>query len=74
MAQTIATTQARVHGNRLGMLRQGMSAWLLLLPAVVFFLGYQVWPIVRVIWLSLTDYKFLSNDPTQWVGSFDRNL
>ena len=30
--------------------------------------GYQVWPIIRVLWLSFTDYQFLTNDPANWVG------
>ena len=38
----------------------GLGEWLFLPPALVFFVGYQVWPIVRVLWLSFTDYQFLS--------------
>ena len=37
-----------------------MSPWLFLLPALVFFVGYQVYPIFRVLWISFTDYQFLS--------------
>ena len=37
-------------------------------PALVFFVGYQVWPIVRVLWLSFTDFQFLTNKPAHWVG------
>ena len=25
-------------------------------------------PIIRVLWLSFTDYKFLANEPANWVG------
>src|SRR5260370_5269422 len=32
-----------------------------------FFIGYQVWPIVRVLWLSFTDSQFLTNKPEHWV-------
>jgi multiple sugar transport system permease protein len=44
------------------------NVWLFLLPALAFFVGYQVWPIVRVIWISFTDYQFLTNEPANWVG------
>ena len=44
------------------------NVWLFLLPALVFFVGYQVWPIVRVVWISFTDYQFLTNEPTNLVG------
>src|ERR1700679_3361111 len=76
MAQTVASGQTSFDSaqrdNRLGReaspLRRGLGAWLFLAPAVVFFLGYQVYPIFRVVWISFTDYKFLSSKPSQWVG------
>jgi hypothetical protein len=50
------------------LLRQGIGRWLFLLPTVAFFVGYQVWPIFRVLWLSFTDYQFLTTDkPENWV-------
>ena len=49
-------------------LRQGISPWMFLLPALLFFIGYQVYPIVRVVWISFTDYQFLTNAPPNWVG------
>jgi multiple sugar transport system permease protein len=49
-------------------LRQGISPWMFLLPALLFFIGYQIYPIVRVVWISLTDYEFLTNAPPNWVG------
>jgi multiple sugar transport system permease protein len=48
--------------------RNEVTPWWFLLPGVVFFVGYQVWPIIRVVWISFTDYEFLSHDPAQWVG------
>ena len=48
--------------------RQTISPWIFLLPALVFFVGYQIYPIFRVIWISFTDFEFLSNDPAKWVG------
>ena len=44
------------------------STWTFLLPALLFFVGYQVFPIIRVVWLSFTDFKYLTNDPANWVG------
>lgn len=55
-------------GARMAALRRGMSAWWFLFPAVFFFVGYQVYPIFRVLWISFTDYEFLSSDPAQFVG------
>jgi multiple sugar transport system permease protein len=72
MTQAIADSEAGlgaevadgpVHG-----LRKGFSEWLFLAPAVVFFVGYQVWPIARVLWLSFTNFQFLSDKPAQWIG------
>jgi multiple sugar transport system permease protein len=54
-------------GRRLRALRRGAGDWLFLLPALVFFVGYQVWPIFRVVWMSFTDFQFLSDKPAHWV-------
>src|SRR5262245_43718160 len=69
MAQTIALggMSARRRGGQVARFRQGVGVWLFLLPAVVFFVGYQVWPIIRVLWMSFTDYQFLTNTPANWV-------
>jgi multiple sugar transport system permease protein len=48
--------------------RQSTGVWLFLLPALLFFIGYQVYPIARVVWISFTDYQFLTNEPARWVG------
>ncbi|MGE0120475.1 MAG: carbohydrate ABC transporter permease [Dongiaceae bacterium] len=61
MGQAIASA-------RVTLLRQGANTWLFLLPAVAFFVGYQVYPIFRVVWISFTDFQFLSNEPANWVG------
>jgi multiple sugar transport system permease protein len=69
MAQTIAVgrVSARRPGRQMTLLRQDVGVWLFLLPAVVFFVGYQVWPIIRVLWMSFTNYQFLTNEPADWV-------
>ena len=58
----------RRSGNQSWQFRRGMGAWMFLLPALIFFVGYQVYPVIRVLWMSFTDYQFLSNEPAQWVG------
>ena len=67
MAQTIASSPVSIHSRRRGgqiaRLREDAGIWLFLLPAVAFFVGYQVWPIIRVLWMSFTDYQFLTNEP-----------
>jgi multiple sugar transport system permease protein len=54
--------------ERLAQLRQGLGHWLFLLPALIFFIGYQVWPIIRVLWFSFTNYEYLSDKPAVWIG------
>ncbi len=71
MTQTIASDSAALYPTRFSShllrLRREFGVWLFLLPAVVFFLGYQVYPIFRVLWISFTDYQFLSKEPAHWV-------
>jgi multiple sugar transport system permease protein len=71
MAQTIAPIEADLDasapGAQIGFVRKGASEWLFLAPALAFFIGYQVWPIFRVLWLSFTDFQFLSDKPAHWV-------
>ncbi len=42
--------------------------WLYLLPALVFFIGYQVYPLIRVFLISFTDYHYIRNDPAHFTG------
>src|SRR5215468_10286465 len=69
MAQTIALNRVSTkrRSGQLTHLRQDVGVWLFLLPAVAFFVCYQVWPIIRVLWMSFTDYQFLTNEPANWV-------
>ena len=60
---------ARVARGPLPVLRKGGAEWLFLLPALVFFIGYQVWPIIRVLWLSFTNFQLLSDKPAHGSGS-----
>jgi multiple sugar transport system permease protein len=67
-ASAEAATRQRKLAGRISPLGQGIGPWLFLLPALAFFVGYQVYPIVRVLWISFTDYQFLSDEPANWVG------
>lgn len=64
------TVDAREAGDRglLDRLRGDLRTWLFLVPALVFFIGYQAYPIIRVVWISFTDYQYLTNEPANWVG------
>jgi multiple sugar transport system permease protein len=85
MAQTIAsdpidsrqglkaTRRGEPLSGRLARVRPSASGWLFLVPAIAFFVGYQVYPILRVLWISFTDYQFLKNEPANWVG-FDNYI
>ncbi len=61
-------TVQRTGSNDTAAFWQNANSWLFLMPALVFFVGYQAYPIFRVLWISFTDYQFLSSDPVNWVG------
>lgn len=42
--------------------------WLYLIPALFFFLGYQLYPILQVLYISFTDFRYLSPEPANFVG------
>src|SRR5207247_10724077 len=43
------------------------TTWPYRVPALVFFVGWQLYPIVRVLYISFTDYHFLTGGPTHWI-------
>lgn len=47
---------------------RGWGNWIFLVPATLFFVGYMLYPIVRTLWLSFTDYRFLRQAPANFVG------
>lgn len=55
--------------SRIGIGSHGLLNWIFLAPMMLFFIGYQVYPILRVLWMSFTDYRFLRLTPAAWVGS-----
>lgn len=67
MASTTLSSIAGARRSRFAWLRHSGN-WLYLIPAMVFFVGYLVYPIVQVFWISFTDYKYLINVPTNFTG------
>ncbi|PJF40219.1 MAG: sugar ABC transporter permease [Chloroflexi bacterium] len=67
---TTVTVKPETHIKSKGLLaRLRLNGnWLFVLPALVFFIGYQAYPILRVLWMSFTDLQYLSGDPANWVG------
>jgi len=46
----------------------GWDNWIYLLPAALFFFIYMFYPILRSVWMSFTNYKYISQAPAQFVG------
>jgi multiple sugar transport system permease protein len=72
MAQlTLAQSRTeRTSLTRLGdrLLRYGLP-WIFLLPSILFFVVWAVYPIVRVAWFSLLDYKpIIASRPVTFIG------
>jgi multiple sugar transport system permease protein len=69
MASTALEVRGRAGYSRAASAVRHAPNWLFLLPSLVFFIGWQVYPIGRVLWMSLTDYHFLrTNQAVHWVG------
>ena len=60
-------TAARTSRERLSDFRHSIN-WLYLGPALIFFIGYQVYPLLHVAYISFTDYHYLRHDPINFVG------
>ncbi len=71
-AKTISGSEAAAP-RWFEVLRRDLRTWLFLVPALAFFIGYQAYPIIRVLWISFTDYQYLTNEPANWVG-FDNYI
>jgi multiple sugar transport system permease protein len=64
---TLDLRRGAATGRAAFLARQGAN-WVFLVPTLIFFVGWQVYPIFRVLWMSFTDYHFLRNQPAAWVG------
>jgi multiple sugar transport system permease protein len=68
MASTTASvTTPSTRRRRLRGLRDGFN-WVYFAPALFFILAYMMYPILRVIYISFTDYHYLRDDPVAFTG------
>jgi multiple sugar transport system permease protein len=59
----------RWFGNEWSFPRRLLTTWTFLLPTMIFFVGWQAYPIVRVAWMSFTNYRYLRvHQQTEFVG------
>jgi multiple sugar transport system permease protein len=42
--------------------------WVYILPALFFFLLYMLYPIIKAVWISFTDYQYLSQAAPKFIG------
>jgi multiple sugar transport system permease protein len=69
MATRVAAARRPARSGPVGATtRRFLGTWPYLAPALFFFVGWQLYPIVRVLWISFTDYHFLTGGPTHWIG------
>ncbi|MEO8397989.1 MAG: sugar ABC transporter permease [Chloroflexota bacterium] len=54
--------------HRLRLRFESAGHWVYLLPALVFFIGYQLYPILSVLWMSFTDFHYLRSDQPNFIG------
>jgi multiple sugar transport system permease protein len=57
--------------SRAGWVRTGiefLKTYPYLLPAIVFFVGWQILPIIDAARMSFTDERFLDGQPANWIG------
>jgi ABC-type sugar transport system permease subunit len=64
---TYSTPAARTRRWRLNDIKHSLN-WLYLLPALIFLIGYQAYPILQVFYISFTDYHYLRHEPLTFVG------
>lgn len=60
--------QVDIGGGFARAVRRYYAGYLFILPLVAFLGLYQAYPILRVGWLSLTNYRYLYPDDTHFVG------
>jgi multiple sugar transport system permease protein len=48
--------------------RENISGYMFLLPSLLFFLGFVVYPMIMCIWTSFTDANMNANTPTTFIG------
>jgi multiple sugar transport system permease protein len=64
---TFPTTIARARRWRLSDLKYSVN-WLYLIPTLIFFIGYQLYPLLLVFYISFTDFHYLRQEPANFIG------
>ncbi|MDI3340066.1 MAG: sugar ABC transporter permease [Sphaerobacter sp.] len=68
MARVATRSQRATAADAWSLAGRLVTSWAFLLPTLIFFLGWQLYPVIRVLWLSFTDYHYLRTDaPVHWV-------
>ena len=55
---------------------EAFGHWLFLVPAIAFFVVWQIWPVIQVAWISFTDFRYTDLSapvnrfglPTEFIG------
>ncbi len=68
MTRSVAPRRVARRRRPLFSRTHGWGNWIYLLPAALFFFIYMAYPILRSMWMSFTDYKYISQAPAQFVG------
>jgi multiple sugar transport system permease protein len=76
MAQVVASGEAAqgaasakaVRSHRSNVALDVLRSYPYLLPAIIFFVGWQIIPIYDALRLSFTDDRFLDNEAANWIG------
>ena len=63
-----STTLSRKTSRRRLRIPKNSFNWIYMLPAMFFFLVYMLYPLIQVLYISFTDYKYLSNEPASFTG------
>ncbi len=69
----MASTSSTVTGvsarrwRPLRVLNLGVN-WVYLVPALFFFIAYMLYPLLRVVYISFTDFRYLSREPAAFIG------
>jgi multiple sugar transport system permease protein len=68
MAIAVSKEAGGVRSRQSAYRLRDYTNWMFLVPATFFFVGWQIYPILRVFVLSFTDYKYLETTPPSFVG------
>ncbi len=68
MAIAVSKEAGGVRSRQSAYRLRDYTNWMFLVPATFFFVGWQIYPILRVFALSFTDYKYLETAPPNFVG------